>query len=48
MRAPFEHSFAHLENWRVLGKVCTEAGRPAALVRALLVLTNRHLGPAGG
>ncbi|AQW46775.1 hypothetical protein ACIQPP_08960 [Streptomyces violaceusniger] len=43
MRAPAEHGFAHLENWRILRKVATDPGRTAALVRALLVLTNREV-----
>lgn len=43
VRAPVEHGFAHLENWRVLGKVRTDPKRATALVRALLVLTNREV-----
>jgi hypothetical protein len=40
VRAPVEHGFAHLKNWRVLGKVRTDPKWATALVRALLVLTN--------
>ncbi|MFC7264646.1 transposase family protein [Streptomyces lutosisoli] len=40
VRAPVEHGFAHLKNWRVLGKVRTDSKWATALVRALLVLTN--------
>ncbi|MEV0492312.1 transposase family protein [Streptomyces atratus] len=43
VRAPVEHGFAHLKNWRVLGKVGTDPKWAAALVRALLVLTNREV-----
>ena len=35
VRAPVEHGFAHLKNWRVLGKVCTDSSWTTALVRAL-------------
>jgi hypothetical protein len=41
--APVEHGFAHLKNWRVLGKVRTDPRWATALVRALLVLTNREV-----
>ncbi|GGS33580.1 hypothetical protein GCM10010269_83780 [Streptomyces humidus] len=43
VRAPVEHGFAHLKNWRVLGKVRTNPRWATALVRALLVLTNREV-----
>ena len=43
VRAPVEHGFAHLKNWRVLGKVRTDPKWATALVRALLVLTNREV-----
>ncbi|MEU6256954.1 transposase family protein [Streptomyces sp. NPDC047043] len=43
VRAPVEHGFAHLKNWRVLGKVRTDPAWATALVRALLVLTNREI-----
>ncbi|WSX15525.1 hypothetical protein OG496_43190 [Streptomyces sp. NBC_00988] len=38
-----EHGFAHLKNWCVLGKVRTDPAWSTALVRALLVLTNREV-----
>lgn len=38
-RAPVEHGFAHLKNWRVLGKVRSDPAWATALLRALLVLT---------
>jgi hypothetical protein len=41
--APVEHGFAHLKNWRVLGKVRTHPTWATALVRSLLVLTNREV-----
>ncbi|MCD9876318.1 hypothetical protein [Streptomyces guryensis] len=43
MRAPVEHGFAHQRNWRVLGNVRTDPKCATALVRALLVLTNREV-----
>nr|WP_208623756.1 transposase family protein [Streptomyces nanshensis] len=43
VRAPVEHGFAHLKNWRVLGKVRTDPTWATALVRSLLVLTNREV-----
>ncbi|MFD8218405.1 hypothetical protein ACFV2U_33090 [Streptomyces sp. NPDC059697] len=43
VRAPVEHGFAHLKNWRVLGKVRTDPRWATALVRALLVLTSREV-----
>ncbi|MEU3620781.1 transposase family protein [Streptomyces sp. NPDC006872] len=43
VRAPVEHGFAHLMNWRVLGKIRTNPRWATALVRALLVLTNREV-----
>ncbi len=41
VRAPVEHGFAHHRNWRVLGKVRTDPSWATALLRALVVLTNR-------
>lgn len=41
VRVPVEHGFAHLKSWRVLGKVRAGPEWATALVRALLVLTNR-------
>lgn len=43
VRAPVEHGVAHLKNWRVLSKVRTDPKWATALVRALLVLTNREV-----
>ncbi|WP_420712135.1 transposase family protein [Streptomyces sp. DSM 15324] len=43
VRAPVEHGFAHLKNWRVLAKVRTDPKRATDLIRALLVLTNREV-----
>ncbi|MEU7062050.1 transposase family protein [Streptomyces sp. NPDC046197] len=43
VRPPVEHGFAHLKNWRVLAKVRTDPRWATALVRALLVLTNREV-----
>ncbi|GAA3503468.1 hypothetical protein GCM10019016_105780 [Streptomyces prasinosporus] len=43
VRAPVEHGFAHLKNWRVLTKLRTDPKSVTALVRALLVLTNREI-----
>ncbi|MCX4404201.1 hypothetical protein OG840_21400 [Streptomyces sp. NBC_01764] len=43
VRAPVEHGFAHLKDWRVLGKVRTAPAWATALVRALLALTNREV-----
>ncbi|MFD5042236.1 transposase family protein [Streptomyces sp. NPDC058377] len=39
-RAPVEHGFAHLKNWRILAKLRTDPARATQLLRALLVLTN--------
>ncbi|MFD3531690.1 transposase family protein [Streptomyces sp. NPDC058664] len=39
-RAPVEHGFAHLKNWRTLTKLRTDPARATGLLRALLVLTN--------
>ncbi|MFH8336336.1 transposase family protein [Streptomyces sp. AM6-12] len=39
-RAPVEHGFAHLKNWRILTKLRTEPARATRILRALLVLTN--------
>jgi hypothetical protein len=43
VRSPVAHGFAHLKNWRVLGKVRTDPKWATDLVRALLVLTNREV-----
>ncbi|MDQ0753983.1 hypothetical protein QF034_008214 [Streptomyces africanus] len=39
-RAPVEHGFADLKNWRTLTKLRTDPARATRLLRALLVLTN--------
>ena len=39
-RAPVEHGFAHLKNWRILTKLRMAPARATNLLRALLVLTN--------
>lgn len=39
-RAPVEHGFAHLKNWRILTKLRTDPARATCLLRALLVLTD--------
>lgn len=39
-RAPVEHGFAHLKNWRILTKLRTDPARVTGLLRALFVLTN--------
>lgn len=39
-RAAVEHGFAHLESWRILTKVRTNARHATTLLRALLVLAN--------
>ncbi|MFF4427445.1 transposase family protein [Streptomyces sp. NPDC001549] len=39
-RAPVEHRFAHLMNWRALTKLRTDPARATHLLSALLVLTN--------
>jgi hypothetical protein len=43
VRAPVEQGFAHLKNWRVLGKVRTNPRWATVLMRAVLVLTNREV-----
>lgn len=43
VRAPVEHGFAHLKDWRVPSKVRTASKWATVLVRALLVLTNREV-----
>jgi hypothetical protein len=42
-RAPVEHGFAHLKNWRILTKLRTDPARATRLLRALLVLTNLEI-----
>ncbi|MFJ4707659.1 transposase family protein [Streptomyces anulatus] len=40
VRAPVEHGFAHLKNWRILAKLRADPAHATQLLRALLVLTN--------
>ncbi|WTU53627.1 hypothetical protein OG953_42175 [Streptomyces sp. NBC_00057] len=42
-RAPVEHGFAHLKNWRILTKLRADPVRTTYLLRALLVLTNLEI-----
>ncbi|MFI2780910.1 transposase family protein [Streptomyces sp. ALB3] len=42
-RAPVEHAFAHLKNWRTSTKLRTDPARAPRLLRALLVLTNLEI-----
>ncbi|CAL9617523.1 hypothetical protein [Streptomyces sp. enrichment culture] len=39
-RAPVEHGFAHLRNWRILIELRTDPARATRLLRAPLVLTH--------
>jgi hypothetical protein len=39
-RAPVEHGFAALKNWRILTRLRLNPTRATNLLRALLVLTN--------
>jgi hypothetical protein len=39
-RAPAEHGFAHLENWRTPAEVRTDLVHVTRILRTLLVLTN--------
>ena len=39
-RAPVEHGFAALKNWRILTRLRLNPARATTLLRALLVLTN--------
>jgi len=40
LRAPVEHGFADLKNWRILTRLRLHPGHATQLLRALLVLTN--------
>lgn len=42
-RAPVEHGFADLKNWRILTKLRLDAARATVLLRALLVLTANEI-----
>jgi DDE superfamily endonuclease len=41
-RAPVEHGFSDLKNWRSLTRLRTDPGKATILLRALLVLTRQH------
>jgi hypothetical protein len=41
-RAPVEHAFSDLKNWRSLTCLRTDPGKATTLLRALLVLTRQH------
>ena len=41
-RAPVEHGFSDLKNWRILTRLRTDPGKTTILLRALLVLTRRQ------
>jgi len=41
-RAPVEHAFSDLKNWRVLTRLRIDPARATALLRALLVLTRQQ------
>jgi hypothetical protein len=41
-RAPVEHSFSDLKNWRILTRLRIDPGKATILLRALLVLTRQH------
>jgi hypothetical protein len=42
-RAPVEHGFANLKNWRILTRLRTNPAGATRLLRALLVLTNLEI-----
>jgi len=41
-RAPVEHGFSDLKNWRILTRLRLDPGKATILLRALLVLTCQH------
>ena len=41
-RAPVEHGFSDLKNWRILTRLRLDPARATTLLRALLVLTRQH------
>ena len=41
-RAPVEHGFSDLKNWRTLTRLRLDPGKATTLLRALLVLTRQH------
>ena len=42
VRAPVEHGFSDLKNWRTLTRLRLSPANATMLLRALLVLTRRH------
>jgi DDE superfamily endonuclease len=41
-RAPVEHGFSDLKNWRILTRLRLSPAKATTLLRALLVLTRQH------
>jgi hypothetical protein len=41
-RAPVEHGFSDLKNWRILTRLRLAPGKATTVLRALLVLTRQH------
>jgi hypothetical protein len=41
-RAPVEHGFSDLKNWRILTRLRLSPAMATTLLRALLVLTRQH------
>ena len=41
-RAPVEHGFSDLKDWRILTRLHLDPGKATILLRALLVLTRQH------
>jgi hypothetical protein len=41
-RAPVEHGFSNLKNWRILTRLRMNPGNATTVLRALLVLTRQH------
>jgi hypothetical protein len=41
-RAPVEHGFSDLKNWRILTRLRLSPAKATMLLRALLVLTRQH------
>jgi DDE superfamily endonuclease len=41
-RAPVEHGFSDLKNWRILTRLRLNPGKATTVLRALLVLTRQH------
>ena len=41
-RAPVEHGFSNLKNWRILPRLRMNPGNATTVLRALLVLTRQH------